>query len=116
MKKVQYFLITKSVGLYLNLISYFLPEKARDMAYEIFSQPRKGKLKKEALPKTLLNTQQETLHYDGEDFQTYIWQGSEEIILLLHGWESNASRWKKLLNYLKPLGKTIIAMPNSSTY
>ncbi|WP_284653368.1 alpha/beta fold hydrolase [Flavobacterium terrisoli] len=110
MKKIQYFLITKSVGLYINLISYFLPEKARDMAYEIFSQPRKGKLKKDKLPKTLKNTQQETLHYDGEDFQTYIWQGSEEIILLLHGWESNASRWKKLLNYLKPLGKTIIAI------
>ncbi len=110
MKKVQYFLITKSVGLYINLISYFLPEKAKLLAYGIFSQPRKGKLKKDKLPKSLQNTIQETLHYDGEDFQTYIWQGSEEIILLLHGWESNASRWKKLLNYLKPLGKTIIAI------
>jgi pimeloyl-ACP methyl ester carboxylesterase len=110
MKKIQYFLITKSVGLYINLISYFHPEKAKQIAYTIFSQPRKGRIKKGKLPKTLQNAQQETLHYDGEDFQTYIWQGSEEIILLLHGWESNASRWKKLLNHLKPLGKTIIAI------
>jgi esterase/lipase len=110
MKKIQYFLITKSVGLYLNLISYFFPEKAKQIAYAIFSQPRKGKIKKGKLPKTLQNAKQETLHYDGEDFQTYIWQGSEQVILLLHGWESNAARWKKLLNQLKPLGKTIIAI------
>ena len=110
MKKIQYFLITKSVGLYINLISYFFPEKAKQIAYTIFSQPRKGKIKSGKLPKTLQSAQQETLHYDGEDFQTYIWKGSEEIILLLHGWESNASRWKKLLNHLKPLGKTIIAI------
>jgi pimeloyl-ACP methyl ester carboxylesterase len=110
MKKIQYFLITKSVGLYINLISYFHPEKAKHIAYSIFSQPRKGKIKNGKLPKTLQNAKQETLHYDGEAFQTYIWQGSEEIILLLHGWESNAARWKKLLHHLKPLGQTIIAI------
>lgn len=120
MKKIQYFIITKSVGLYINVIGFFLPEKAKLIAYGIFSQPRKGKLKKDTLPKTLKNTKQETLHYDGEDFQSYIWtqnetqhgetKASEDIILLLHGWESNASRWKKLLNHLKPLGKTIIAI------
>ncbi|NNT71757.1 alpha/beta hydrolase [Flavobacterium sp. IMCC34852] len=120
MKKINYFLITKSVGLYINLLSFFYPEKAKEIAYTIFSQPRKGKIKSGKLPKTLQSAQQETLHYDGEDFQTYIWQGSEDssqrrtgqsqIILLLHGWESNASRWKKLLNQLKPTGKTIIAI------
>ena len=110
MKKTQLFFLTKSIGLYLNCLSFVNAEKARSIAYQLFSQPRKGKLKKDTLPKTLQNTKQETLHYDGEDFQTYIWQGTEEVILLLHGWESNASRWKKLLNYLKPLGKTIIAI------
>ena len=29
---------------------------------------------------------------------------------MIHGWESNASRWKKLLNHLKKTGKTIIAI------
>lgn len=110
MKKIQYFLLTKLVGLYINLISFFNPEKAKHIAYTIFSQPRKGKIKNGKLPKTLQSAQQETLHYDGENFQVYTWPGNDEIILLLHGWESNASRWKKLLNYLKPLGKTIIAI------
>ena len=110
MKKIQYFIITKLVGLYINLISLFHPEKAKQIAYTIFSQPRKGKIKNGKLPKTLQSAEQETLTYDGENFQVYTWPGNAEIILLLHGWESNASRWKKLLQYLKPLGKTIIAI------
>lgn len=110
MQKIQYFIITKSFGIYLNLLSYFNLEKAKKRAYQLFSQPRKGKLYRERLPKTLQNATLETFHYNNEKFQTYIWQGNQEIILLTHGWESNSSRWKKTLNYLKPLGKTIIAI------
>ena len=110
MKKIQFFIITKSIGIYLNLWSYFNLEKAKNKAYQLFSQPRKGKLNKNDLPKTLQSATQEIFQYNNENFQTYIWKGNEEIILLVHGWESNASRWKKLLPYLKPLGKTIIAI------
>lgn len=110
MKKIQFFIITKSIGLYLNILSYINLDKAKDQAYQLFSQPKKGRIKKEKLPKTLQNVTYETFEYQTEKFQTYIWQGNEEIILLIHGWESNASRWKKLLNHLQPLGRTIIAM------
>jgi predicted alpha/beta hydrolase family esterase len=120
MKKIQYLILTKSIGFYLNALSYFNLEKAKIQAYQLFSQPRKGKIKKEKLPKTLQSAAFETFEYHNEKFQAYIWKGTrgaaelsevnEDIILLVHGWESNASRWKKLLNYLKPLGKTIIAI------
>lgn len=110
MKKIQYFLLTKSVGLYINLYSYINAEKAKNLAYKIFSQPRKGKLDKNNLPKTLQKATLEVFQYNNENFHAYIWKGSSEIILLVHGWESNASRWKKLLQHLKPLGKTIIAI------
>lgn len=110
MKKIQFFIITKSIGLFLNWTSYTNLKRAKLRAYQLFSQPRKGRIYRANLPKTLQIATLETFHYDGEDFQTYIWQGSDEIILLVHGWESNASRWKKLLPYLKPLGKTIIAI------
>ena len=102
--------MTKTVGFFLNLSSYSNLEKARVAAYRLFSQPRKGKLYSAKLPKALKDATLETFEYDGENFQTYIWQGNTEIILLVHGWESNASRWNKLLPYLKPLGKTIIAI------
>ncbi|MES2409856.1 MAG: alpha/beta fold hydrolase [Bacteroidota bacterium] len=110
MKKIQFFIITKSIGLYLNALSYINLEEAKNKAYQLFSSPRKGRIKKEKLPKTLQNVTYETFEYQNEKFQTYIWHGNEEIILLVHGWESNASRWKKLLNHLKPLGRTIIAI------
>lgn len=110
MHKIQFFIITKSIGVYLNLLSYINLNKAKSEAYKLFSEPRKGKLSKDKLPKTLQSATFETFQYNNERFQTYIWQGSEEIILLVHGWESNASRWKKLMPYLKPLGKTIIAV------
>ena len=110
MQKIQFFIITKSIGAYLNLLSYINLEKAKNKAYQLFSSPRKGRLKKERLPKTLQSATLETFEYGQEKFQTYIWKGNEEIILLVHGWESNASRWKKLLQHLKPLGKTIIAI------
>ncbi|MFZ4671002.1 MAG: alpha/beta fold hydrolase [Flavobacterium sp.] len=110
MKKIKYFLITKSVGLYINVYSYFNTEKAKQLAYTIFSQPRKRKLDKNNLPKSLQNATLELFKYDNEDFHAYIWKGSKEIILLAHGWESNASRWKKLLEHLKPYDHTIIAI------
>jgi len=110
MQKIQFFIITKSLGLYLNLLSYINPENAKSKAYQLFSSPRKGKLDKEKLPKALKSAELETFEYNDEKFQSYIWKGNDEIILLIHGWESNASRWKKLLQHLKPLGKTIIAI------
>src|SRR4051812_35861522 len=110
MKKIQFYILTKSIGLYLNCLSFFNAEKAKSKSYDLFSQPRKGKLKKEAMPKTLMYAHKETFEYNGESFQTYIWNGDKDIILLIHGWESNASRWKKLLGHLQPLEHTIIAI------
>lgn len=110
MQKIQFFIITKAIGFYLNCLSYVNVEKAKNKAYQLFSKPRKGKLKKEELPKTLQSATLETFEYNKEKFQTYIWKGNSEVIFLIHGWESNASRWKKLLAHLKPLGKTIIAI------
>ncbi|MGV9002764.1 alpha/beta hydrolase [Flavobacterium sp.] len=110
MKKIQYFIIVKSVGLYINVLSIVYPQKAKLLAYKLFSEPRQGRIRPDKLPKTLLNTEKETFTHNEDTFQTYIWPGNDEIILLVHGWESNASRWKKLLHHIKPLGKTIIAI------
>lgn len=110
MKRIQHFILVKSVGLYVNILSFVRPEKAKKLAYQLFSQPRKGRIDSTKLPKTLVNTEKETFSFQNETFQTYMWRGNEEIILLIHGWESNSSRWKKLLPYLLPLGKTIIAI------
>lgn len=110
MKKLSFYIATKTIGIYLNCLSYFNARSARRKAYTLFSSPRKGRLKRERLPHTLLYTFQEIFEYQGEAIQTYLWQGDDTVILLVHGWESNSSRWKKLLVHLKPLGHTIIAV------
>ena len=110
MKKAVYFLFTKSIGLYINLLSFIFPKKANQLAYALFSEPRDGKLLKDKLPEILKETEKEINQYQGDYFQTYTWKGDENVILLVHGWESNASRWEKLLAYLKKSGSTIIAL------
>jgi predicted alpha/beta hydrolase family esterase len=110
MKKSLYFLFTKSVGLYINFLSYIFPDKATQLAYSLFSEPREGRLTKEKLPKILQEAENETFQHNGHHFQTYTWKGNNTVILLVHGWESNASRWKKMMPYLKKTGSTIIAI------
>ena len=103
-------MLTKSIGSYINLISFVFPEKATQIAHGYFSEPRQGKLTKDKLPKILKQAHFETIQDNENTIQTYIWKGNETIILLIHGWESNSSRWKKILPYLKKSGSTIIAI------
>ena len=110
MKKSLYFVFTKSVGLYLNFLSFVFPEKATQLAYSLFSEPREGKLSKTNLPKVLQSTENETFQHNEHHFHTYIWKGNDTVILLVHGWESNASRWENMLPYLQKSGSTIIAI------
>ena len=110
LKKSLVFLTLKSIGLYINALSFIAPKKSLQLAYRLFSEPRKGKLKIDRLPKSLLKAEQESHAFEETQFHTHKWKGNDETILLIHGWESNASRWKKSIPYLKKTGKTIIAI------
>lgn len=110
MKKIKYFLLTKSIGFGLNSLSYIQPKKATQIAYRLFSEPRKGKLTKNNLPDVLKNIPSQRFPADETHLETYIWKGNENVILLVHGWESNTSRWEKMLPYLQKTGSTIVAL------
>ncbi|RZJ29894.1 MAG: alpha/beta fold hydrolase [Flavobacterium sp.] len=110
MGKIKSYIIAKSIGLYLNLLSYVQPEKASLLAYRFFTEPRTGRLVKDKLPPVLKDSFGETLNHKDTDFQTYVWPGNEKVILLVHGWESNASRWENMLPYLQKTGCTIVAI------
>ncbi|KOS07972.1 alpha/beta hydrolase [Flavobacterium akiainvivens] len=104
------FILAKLVGLYVNILSLFAPKKAARLAYRFFTQPRSGKLMHNNLPGILREAQTETVTIDDTAFQTYVWPGNATTVLLVHGWESNAGRWKLLISYLKKAGCTIIAL------
>lgn len=110
MKKILFFIFTKSIGAYINTLSFVFPRKASQLAYAFFSEPREGKLSKTNLPEILQEAESETFKNGEHSFHTYTWKGNDTVILLVHGWESNASRWENLLPYLKESGSTIIAI------
>ena len=110
MEKIYKFLLTKTIGGYINILSYVAPEKAFKLAYKFFSNPRLGKLIPENLPKFLQDSQLEILQEKDFSIQTYLWKGDSTVILLAHGWESNSARWEKLLPNLIQTGHTIVAL------
>jgi hypothetical protein len=110
MKKIRYTLLTKSVGLYINILSYIRPVQATKLAYRLFSSPRIGRLNEHNLPDILAKAERQRLAFGTEHLQTYTWEGNSNVILLVHGWESNASRWEKLIPYLRRTGSTVIAI------
>ena len=110
MKKIAYFTLTKTVGLYLNVLSFVFPRKSIQKAHSLFSEPRTGKLSKDALPEILKEAVLETLILKSHHIQSYLWKGDESVILLIHGWESNSARWAQLISELKKTGHTIVAI------
>ncbi|GAA3616108.1 alpha/beta hydrolase [Flavivirga amylovorans] len=99
----------KFIGVLINFISYFSREYAAKLSIKLFSTPLKGRLDAEATQ--YLNTAiQEDVIHENILIKTYLWKGKKETILLAHGWESNTYRWKSLIEILKPLDYTIIAL------
>jgi predicted alpha/beta hydrolase family esterase len=110
LKKSIRFLVIKSVGQYINFLSFVQPKKALHLSYTLFTNPRIGKISEDRLPEILQNTIKEIFHHNEDHFQTYTWKGNDTKILLVHGWESNSARWEKTLPHLQKSGSTIIAI------
>ena len=110
MRKIKKFILAKSIGFYINTLGLWSPVKATRIAYRLFCTPRDGKLFEDKLPSVLKNAERETIAVGEAHFQIYKWKGNDTVDLLLHGWESNASRWEKLLPFLQKNGHTIIAI------
>jgi predicted alpha/beta hydrolase family esterase len=110
MKKLKYLLLAKSIGFYINVLSFVAPKKAVQKAYAIFSTPRKGKIQIDTIPEVLNSAEAVAFDFEDKTIQTYIWKGNETVVFLIHGWESNSARWKKALPYILKSGYTIVAI------
>lgn len=101
--------IVKIIGSYLNVLSYVSGDYAANKALHLFSTPRKGKLKPQH-ESFLKSAKKDTLQYENLNIATYHWKGDKQTILLVHGWESNAARWKNKINSFVKEGFNIIAL------
>lgn len=107
-KKIINKFLPKIIGLRLNALFRIKPEKALKKAYNIFSSPRKGKVKPEQ--EVFLNKAKTTsINLDSNSVQIYHWKGEGETVILVHGWDSNTHRWKDLVKDLQKEGFNIIA-------
>ncbi|WP_299778536.1 alpha/beta hydrolase [uncultured Formosa sp.] len=102
-------LLVKSVGSYINLLSYLSKPYAANKALNLFTKPRKGRILKHQVD--FLDTAfNEELIYNNQPIMTYRWLGTKETILLAHGWESNSYRWKPYVTELNKKGYTVVAL------
>jgi pimeloyl-ACP methyl ester carboxylesterase len=89
-------ILARGYGAYFNLLSLLSRKRAGQLALDVFSKPRKGRLRD--FQADFLNpAKAESFSVIGYDIQTYHWSGSGKKVLLLHGWESNTFRWKQLI-------------------
>lgn len=108
MSKVKKKLLIGFFRSYFNSLSYFSQKKAANKAFKLFVSPRKGRVKDNQRA-FLEEAKAQVLIVDKIAIQTYHWSGNKETILLFHGWESNAFRWRELIAKLQEEDYNIIA-------
>jgi pimeloyl-ACP methyl ester carboxylesterase len=108
MQKALNKFIPLAYGAYFNSLSLFSQQKAVKIAFQLSCTPRKGKVLP-AQSAYLDDARHQRLKAMNIELQTYQWKGDNDTVLLLHGWESNSFRWRKLIPFLKEENYNIIA-------
>lgn len=109
MKKLINKAVPKTIGALLNASSLVSSKYAAAKALSLFATPRKGDINKKQA--SFLNSAKKVqLSYQDYSIMTYQWVGENKTILLSHGWESNTSRWKNLIELLREQNYNVIAL------
>lgn len=91
-----------------KMIGTVAPRTAGRLAYSLFQTPLKR-----TPPKTkhrlMQQAQREMLPFGNGRLATYRWANDGPTVLLVHGWESNASRWLPLIPKLLQAGLAVVA-------
>ncbi|MEU1328544.1 alpha/beta hydrolase [Streptomyces sp. NPDC005865] len=97
------------VGSLLNAVARPAPALAGRMAFALFRNPvRRGKvLPAERAVHERATTEELTVN--GKRVRVYRWGTGERPVLLVHGWQSRASRYAAFVPYLEALGLTPVS-------
>jgi predicted alpha/beta hydrolase family esterase len=102
----------RRVGSLLNALSYISPTLAGKLAFRLFCTPRTGRITEKDRP-TLSSAKTSILEIEGHFIKIYTWQplvsfssSKKNIpsVLFVHGWESNAARWRKYIKAFREAG------------
>ena len=96
------------IGKGLNLLHKVSPKLSGKLAFELLSTPKKVRLKAD---ERILLENAWPLDFSDYDYAVkgYVW-GDGPSILLLHGWQTNASRWQAFIPRLVDSGYSVIAI------
>jgi len=101
-------IITSLLGFYLNTINLLSSRIGGKHSFFIFCYPFKAKISK-SKQQFLDTADQFKLPVDDFEIQGYKWGNGPRKILFVHGWQSNAFRWKDYVEYLDKTQFTIYA-------
>jgi len=105
MQKFVLFLIR----LLLTVIGIFSPRRAAKTAAFFFERPPRRKNR--TWMKEFLDTAtNDYFEVDGHQIKSYLWKGAKPGVLFLHGWRSNAARWKYLIEQMQDLNVDLISV------
>lgn len=100
--------ILKIISIYLNLINLISSRIGGKHAFYIFCYPFKAKIT--SAQQDFLNTSHQfKLPVEDFEIQCYRWGNGPKNILFVHGWQSNAYRWKTYIDSLPQDNLTIYA-------
>lgn len=101
--------LPKLIGVKIKVLFLFAPEKAVNECFRLFTTPRRGEIRDHQEP-ILESADRSKIGVGGLKLQTYTWGKGAKKVLLVHGWESNSSRWGDLKDRLVKEGYTVISL------
>jgi len=104
MKKV----ITITLGIYLNFVNAISRKLGSHHGFLVFCYPFAARLKTQQ--KAYLDTAEKiVVSVDSKKVRCYKWGNGPQKILMVHGWQSNAFRWRRYIDKLSLEKYTIYA-------
>ncbi len=94
---------------YLNVLNIISKRVGSRHAFFVFCYPIPVKLKPAQL-KFIATSRQGFFDFDGKKVATYEWGSGPEVILCLHGWQSQTYRWKKFIETLDKEKYTLLSI------
>ena len=97
----------------VKLASVLFPKRVTAFAYDQLTRPQVHKLRSHEL--AILDTADKNfICFKSFDIQTYVWQGGDKKVLLIHGWEGQAGNFADLILRLQRENYTIYAFDGPS--
>ncbi|MGB7339581.1 MAG: alpha/beta hydrolase [Phototrophicaceae bacterium] len=95
----------KVIRIIMHALGTISPSLAGYLALRLFSTPlKRDKISLEHQPRTI------QLSHKNYKLVGYEWHGTGSTIMLIHGWEASAARFKKLINLLVEHNFHVVAM------